>query len=131
MGKNCFSRRCACDYQNKCKSCVYADPSKVPPLYYDYWNETWWMNWNTTNGWGPTKGETNQGLDTADNLNGYGVNGGNGYGNTLPQGKKLMRVFEYNGKIYTNPSALVFVNNKYIEVSNIPGVKKYFRILPV
>ena len=64
---------CGCNYKKYCKSCSYTNPNKGPSEYYDYWNETWWNNWNTTNGWGATKGETQQGLSTGDNLSGYGL----------------------------------------------------------
>ena len=119
---------CGCNYKKYCKSCSYTNPNKVPSEYYDYWNETWWNNWNTTNGWGATKGETQQGLSTGDNLSGYGLStGGRGMG----QNQKLKMSYEYNGKFYLNPSQLVFVNNEWIPVANIPNVKKKCIIVTV
>lgn len=130
-GRREYERKCGCGCISKCKSCAYSDPQKVPPLEYDYWNETWWLNWNTTNGWGATKGETQQGLSTGDNLSGYGLTGGNGYGYVLPQGKKLKMVYEYKGRFYVNPGQLIFVDGRWVPVSEIPGVKKSCRVVTV
>jgi len=42
----------------------------------------------------------------------------------LGQNQKLKMSYEYNGKFYLNPSQLVFVNNKWTPVSELPDVKK-------
>jgi len=125
---------CSCNFKNCCKSCSYGDVSKMDPLQYDYWWVTWWNNWNTTNGWGPfPSSQSGQNNNTYDNVSGYGITNGVGYkgGYNLPQGKKLMRVYEYNNRFYTRSGDLVFYNNQWMAVSLVPGVKKSFRIISV
>jgi hypothetical protein len=112
--------------KNMCKSCSYVNPMNVPTLDYDYWNQTFWMNNATTNGWGATLGITNQGLSTGDNYSGYGIsNTRNGGSNS----KKLKRVYEYGGRFYENGGTLLFVNNRWTPVSEILGVNKSFRFI--
>ncbi len=43
--------RCSCIRLQCCKDCAYKNPALMDPLQYDYWNQTWWLNWNTTDGW--------------------------------------------------------------------------------
>ena len=122
-----MNKICGCIQKNSCKSCSYPDLINMPALEYDYWNQTFWQNNATTDGWGATLGITNQGLDTGDNYSGYGIsNTRNGGSNS----NKLKRVYEYNGRFYENSGTLIFVNNRWIPVSDIPGVKKSFRIIP-
>ena len=121
-----MSKQCECMRKNMCKSCSYVNPMNVPALDYDYWNQTFWMNNATTDGWGATIGITNQGLSTGDNTSGYGVsdtrNGGS-------NSKKLKRVYEYNGRFYENSGTLIFVNNRWTPVSDLPNVKRSFRFI--
>lgn len=123
--------KCECIYKNCCPSCNYKDPRLIPPLEYDYWNTTVWNNWNTTDGWGPFPSSgSGQYNNTYDNLSGYGLRGGPGSG-TLPNGKKLVRVYKYNNRYYDKPSDLVFYNKVWIPVADIPGVEKKFIIKSV
>ena len=69
-------------------------------------------------------------INTYDNLSGYGLRGGLGSG-SLPNGKKLVRVYRYNNRFYDRPSDLVFYNKVWIPVADIPGVEKKFIIKSV
>ena len=121
--QNC---KCGCIYQKCCKECNYKNPSLIPPLEYQYWNQTTWLNWNTTNGWGPfPSSESGQNNNTYDNLSGYGITSGVGRGEVyVPNGKKLVRIYKYNNRFYDRSSDLVFINNKWVPVADIPGVEK-------
>lgn len=141
---------CACQKIGCCKSCVYQDPSTMDPLKYDYFNQTWWNNWNTTNGWGPFPSSSGgQNNNTYDNLSGYGtrapastnraavwpwcqpqesVNLGN---RVLPNGKKLVRVYKWNNRFYERSGDLVFYENNWVPVADIPNVEKTFRVISV
>ena len=130
---------CQCQFKNCCKNCAYGDAQSMDPLKYDYWNQTWWMNWNTTDGWGAfPSGESGQNNNTYDNLSGFGTSapagtiGCNYLSNkVLPNGKKYMRVYKYSNRFYEKSSDLVFYNNKWVSVSDVPGVEKTFRIVTV
>ena len=125
--------KCSCIYLNCCKKCSYKNPQNMPPLEYEYWNTTWWMNFNTTDGWGGfPSSESGQNNNTYDNLSGYGVSDGSrDYNRTLPSGKKLVRVYKYNNRIFSKPNDLIFYNNNWVPISNIPGVERIFRIITV
>ena len=118
-----MNKTCDCMRKRMCKSCSYVNPINVPALDYDYWNETFWLNNATTNGWGATLGITNQGLNTGDNLSGYGISNTKSASNN----KKLKRVYEYQGKIYEKGSTLIYNNNELRSIADIPNVKKSFR----
>ncbi len=142
---------CSCERLNCCKDCAYKNPALMDPLQYDYWNETWWMNWNTTNGWGAfPSSDGGQNNNTYDNLSGFGTRADastNGQPNwpwckqnvgdavfsnrVLPNGKKLVRVYKFNNRFYQKSGDLVFFDNKWTPVSTIPGVEKSFRIINV
>ena len=142
---------CSCQYVECCKDCAYKDPSLMDPLKYDYWNQTWWLNWNTTNGWGAfPSSESGQNNNTYDNLSGYGTHADaktngtpswpwcnqsvskvNFNNRSLPNGKKLVRVFKWNNRFYEKSGDMVFYNGSWIAVGNIPGVEKSFRIISV
>ena len=142
---------CACQKIGCCKSCSYKNPALMDPLQYDYWNQTWWNNWNTTDGWGPfPSSESGQNNNTYDNLSGFGTHAPattNGQANwpwcnqnvgsanftnrVLPNGKKLARIYKLNNRFYEKSSDLVFYNNFWVPVSTIPGVEKTFKIISV
>lgn len=118
-----MSKICECIERKRCKSCSYPNLINMPALEYEYWNQTFWQNNATTNGWGATLGITNQGLDTGDNYSGYGISNTRSSSNN----KKLKRIYEYQGKFYESASTLIFYNNRWTPVADIPNVKKSFR----
>lgn len=118
-----MSKICECMRKKMCKSCSYPNGSNIPPLEYDYWNQTFWLNNATTNGWGATLGITNQGLNTGDNSSGYGISDTRSSSNN----KRLKRLYEYEGRFYESPSTLLFYNNRWTPIADIPNVKKSFR----
>jgi len=142
---------CSCQKLDCCKDCAYKNPALMDPLKYDYWNQTWWLNWNTTNGWGAfPSSESGQNNNTYDNLSGFGtaapattngqplwpwcnknVGNGNLMNRTLPNGKKLVRVYKWNNRYYEKSSDMVFYENKWVPVSVIPGTEKSFRVISV
>ena len=123
--------KCSCIYLNCCKKCSYKNPQNMPPLEYEYWNTTWWMNFNTTDGWGGfPSSESGQNNNTYDNVSGYGLTSGVRSG-TLPDGKKLVRVYKFNNRFYQKAGDLVFYEGKWVPVSNLPGVEKLFVIKTV
>jgi hypothetical protein len=115
---------CECIEKRRCKSCSYQNGINIPALDYEYWNQTFWLNNATTDGWGATLGRGNQGLNTGDNNSGYGVSDTRGSGSNS---KKLKRVYEYAGKVYESSSTLIFYNNRWIPIADIPDVKKSYR----
>ncbi len=118
-----MNKICECIQKKTCKSCSYPNLINMPALEYEYWNQTFWQNNATTNGWGATLGITNQGLDTGDNYSGYGISNTRSSSNN----KKLKRFYEYQGKFYEKPSTLIFYNNRWTPIADIPNVKKSFR----
>ena len=118
-----------------CKKEKTINPIKFKENQYDYFLNTYWFNYCTTDGWGATK---NNG--TYDSYNGYGVTDfkkkcnkipNNLYRNSLPNGKKLKTVYIYEGKKYLNPYSLVKINNEFKEVYKIPNVKRICEIINV
>ncbi len=143
--------KCSCQKLDCCKDCSYKNPALMDPLQYDYWNQTWWLNWNTTDGWGAfPSSESGQNNNTYDNLSGFGTradaktngtpnwpwcnqNVGAAYFNnkSLPNGKKLVRIYKFQNRFFEKGSQEVFYENKWVPVANIPGVEKTFRIISV
>ena len=123
---NC--NNCGCNYISCCRSCFYRNPQTMPPLEYQYWNETTSLEQANTNGWGAFNGgSSNNGNQTGDNLSGYGVSATT----TATTSKKLKRFYSYDTFITDNPSKLVFYNNLFIPISEVPNVKKFFRWVSV
>lgn len=143
---------CACNYKKCCQGCSYPDMTKVPPLEYDYWWQTTWNNWNTTDGWGPfPSSQSGQNNNTFDNLSGYGTSAPASTNNQaffpyctpverdllrrankpLPNGKKLKRLYKYQNRFYDSGSSLVYENNEWIPVAYAQGTEKQFRIVSV
>ena len=119
---------CKCILDSYNKKCFYRNSQTIPPLEYQYWNETFWMNNSTTNGWGSfLGGSSNNGNQTGDNLSGYGISSSN----TSPNSKKLKRFYNYDTFISDNPSKLIFYNNLFVPISEIPDVKKFYRWVSV
>ena len=113
-----MNKICGCIQKNTCKSCSYPDLINMPALEYDYWNQTFWQNNATTDGWGATLGITNQGLDTGDNYSGYVISNTRSSSNN----KKLKRFYEYQGKFYESASTLIFIGlgSGYLLISQLP-----------
>jgi len=124
-----MNKICGCMQKKMCKSCSYPNGINIPALDYEYWNQTFWQNNATTDGWGATLGPTNQGLTTGDNYSGYGISNIRGSGSSGSNNKRIKRVYEYAGRIYENSSTLIFYNNRWTPISDIPNVKKSFRYL--
>jgi hypothetical protein len=102
----------------------------MPPLEYQYWNETTWLQQATFNGWGAFNGgSSNNGNKTGDNLSGYGISSTN----QAPSSKKLKRFYDYETFITDNPSKLVYYekDDEFIPISEVPNVKKFFRWVSV
>jgi hypothetical protein len=102
----------------------------MPPLEYQYWNQTIWLEQATTNGWGAFNGgSSNNGNSTADNLSGYGISSTN----QSPSSKKLKRFYSYETFVTDNPSKIVYYEKKdvFIPISEVPNVKKFFRWVSV
>ncbi len=119
---------CGCNYISCCRSCKYKNPQTMPSLEYQYWNETFWMNQATFNGWGAFNGgSTNNGNQTGDNLSGYGISSAN----TSPSSKKLKRFYSYDTFISDNPSKLIFYKGFFVPISEIPDVKIFYRWVSV
>jgi len=119
---------CKCILDSYNKKCFYRNPQTIPPLEYEYWNQTIWLEQATTNGWGAFNGgSSNNGNSTGDNLSGYGISSSN----TSPNSKKLKRFYSYDTFITDNPSKLIFYNNLFIPISEVPNVKKFFRWVSV
>ena len=114
---------CGCNYISCCRSCSYKNPQSMPPLEYEYWNQTTWMNNATFNGWGAFNGgSSNNGNSTSDNLSGYGVSATT----TATTSKKLKRFYCYNTFCTDNPSKLIFYNGFFVPIREIPDVKNFF-----
>jgi hypothetical protein len=111
---------CGCSERYKCKSCSYINPTRIPRLDYDYWNQTVWLNRATVDGWGATLGETNQGLSTGDNLSGYGISSSNSSGGS----SFIKYIYEYDGRVYESGSKLLYINNRWTPVHLLGGVKR-------
>jgi hypothetical protein len=119
---------CGCNYISCCRSCSYKSPNTIPPLEYQYWNETIWLQQATVNHWGAFNGgSTNNGNNTGDNSSGYGISSSN----TSPNSKKLKRFYSYDTFISDNPSKLIFYNNLFIAISELPDVKIFYRWVSV
>jgi len=102
----------------------------MPPLEYQYWNQTIWLEQATTNGWGAFNGgSSNNGNKTGDNLSGYGISSTN----QSPSSKKLKRFYSYETFVTDNPSKLVYYeeDDEFIPISEVPNVKKFFRWVSV
>jgi hypothetical protein len=100
--------------------------NKMDLATYNYYLETEWFNWATTNGWGAFNNSRNS-LDTRDFDSGYGIKeySSSGYS------KKLKRIYIYNNHIYYNPYAKVIDsrNGNFINVVDAPGTKVKFAYL--
>lgn len=119
---------CGCNYISCCRSCKYRNPQTMPPLEYEYWNETTWLEQATTNGWGAFNGgSTNNGNQTGDNLSGYGVSATT----TATTSKKLKRFYCYDTFCTDNPSKQIFYKGFFVPISEIPDVKKFCRWVSV
>ncbi len=115
---------CGCNYISCCRSCSYRSPNTMPPLEYEYWNQTIWLEQATTNGWGAFNQNQN---NTGDNSSGYGISSSN----TSPNSKKLKRFYSYDTFITDNPSKLVFYKGFFVPISELPDVKIFFRNVSV
>ncbi len=119
---------CKCILDSYNKKCSYRNPQTMPPLEYEYWNQTIWLNNATVDQWGAFNGgSTNNGNNTGDNLSGYGISSSN----TSPNSKKLKRFYSYDTFISDNPSKLIFYNNLFVPISEIPDVKIFYRWVSV
>ena len=116
---------CKCILDSYNKKCSYRNPQTMPPLEYEYWNETTWLQQATVNHWGAFNQNQNS---TGDNLSGYGISSS---GNTSPNSKKLKRFYNYDTFISDNPSKLIFYNNLFVPISEIPDVKIFYRWVSV
>ena len=119
---NC--NNCGCNYISCCRSCSYKNPQTMPPLEYEYWNETTWLQQATVNHWGAFNQNQNS---TGDNSSGYGISSSN----TSPNSKKLKRFYSYDTFITDNPSKLVFYKGFFVPISEIPDVKIFYRWVSV
>jgi hypothetical protein len=100
----------------------------MPPLEYEYWNETIWLNNATFNGWGAFNGgSSNNGNQTGDNLSGYGISSSN----TSPSSKKLKRFYSYDTFITDNPSKQIFYKGFFVPISELPDIKIFYRWVSV
>ena len=115
---------CKCILDSYNKKCFYRNPQTMPSLEYEYWNETTWLQQATTNHWGAFNQNQNS---TCDNSSGYGISSSN----TSPNSKKLKRFYSYDTFISDNPSKLIFYNNLFIPISEIPDVKIFYRWVSV
>ena len=115
---------CKCILDSYNKKCFYRNPQTMPPLEYEYWNETTWLQQATVNHWGAFNQNQNS---TGDNSSGYGISSSN----TSPNSKKLKRFYSYDTFITDNPSKLIFYNNLFVPISEIPDVKIFFRNVSV
>ena len=115
---------CKCILDSYNKKCFYRNPQTMPPLEYEYWNETTWLQQATTNHWGAFNQNQNS---TGDNSSGYGISSAN----TSPTSKKLKRFYSYDTFISDNPSKLIFYNNLFIPISEIPDVRIFYRWVSV
>ena len=119
---------CKCILDSYNKKCFYRNPQTIPTFEYQYWNETTWLQQATFNGWGAFNGgSSNNGNQTGDNSSGYGISSSN----TSPNSKKLKRFYSYDTFISDNPSKLIFYNNLFVPISEIPDVKKFYRWVSV
>lgn len=96
----------------------------MPPLEYEYWNETTWMNNATFNGWGAFNQNQNS---TSDNSSGYGISSSN----TSPSSKKLKRFYCYDTFCTDNPSKLIFYNGFFVPISELPDIRIFYRWVSV
>jgi len=119
---NC--NNCGCNYISCCKNCSYRNPQMMPPLEYEYWNETTWMNNATFNGWGAFNQNQNS---TSDNSSGYGISSSN----TSPSSKKLKRFYCYDTFCTDNPSKLIFYNGFFVPISELPDIRIFYRWVSV
>jgi hypothetical protein len=117
---------CKCILDSYNKKCFYRNPQTMPPLEYEYWNETTWLQQATVNHWGAFNQNQNS---TADNLSGYGISSTN----QSPSSKKLKRFYSYETFVTDNPSKLVYYeeDDEFIPISEVPNVKKFFRWVSV
>ena len=119
---------CKCILDSYNKKCFYRNPQTMPSLEYQYWNETFWMNNSTTNGWGAFNGgSSNNGNKTFDNLSGYGVSATT----TATTSKKLKRFYCYDTYCTDNPSKLIFYKGFFVPISDLPDVKKFCKWVSV
>ena len=99
---------------------------------YQYFIDTWWLNYNTTDGWGafPTSGLSGGGDNkTRDYVSGFGIDVQR---SSLPNGKKLRTIYIYKGKVYSNAYSIVYDDNhRPHQVYQAPGVKREYRIVSV
>lgn len=115
---------CGCNYISCCRSCSYRNPQTIPTFEYQYWNETIWLQQATVNHWGAFNQNQNS---TGDNLSGIGISSAN----TSSNSKKLKRFYSYDTFITDNPSKLIFYNNLFVPISEVPNVNKIFRWVSV
>ena len=107
---------CKCILDSYNKKCFYRNPQTIPSLEYEYWNSTTWLQQATVNHWGAFNQNQN---NTGDNSSGYGISSSN----TSPNSKKLKRFYSYDTFITDNPSKLVFYNNFFVPISELPDAK--------
>jgi|SaaInlStandDraft_5_1057022.scaffolds.fasta_scaffold147149_1 hypothetical protein len=88
---------------------------------YNYFLESEWLQYATTDGWGPFNNSRDS-LQTYDFATGYGLSYSSTYSG---YSKKLKRVYIYDQRIYTNPYANVIdpTTGNFINVIDAPGVK--------
>jgi hypothetical protein len=123
---NC--NNCGCNYIACCKNCSYRNPQTIPSLEYQYWNQTFWLEQVTTNGWGAFNGgSSNNGNSTGDNSSGYGIS----LSNTSPSSKKLKRFYCYETFCTDNPSKLIFYKGFFVPISELPDIKIFYRWVSV
>jgi hypothetical protein len=119
---------CKCILDSYNKKCFYRNPQTIHSLEYQYWNQTFWLEQVTTNGWGSfLGGSSNNGNSTGDNLSGYGVSATT----TATTSKKLKRFYCYDTYCTDNPSKLIFYKGFFVPISDIPDVKKFCKWVSV
>ncbi len=121
-----ISNTCKCILDSYNKKCFYRNPQTIPPLEYQYWNETIWLNNATVDHWGAFK-SSNNGNQTGDNLSGYGISSSNSF----PNSKKLKRFYCYDTFCTDNPSKLIYYNGLFVPISELPDIKIYYRWVSV
>ena len=122
----CYNKSLA--KKNSASTCTGLKLSQLDPNVYQYYLETNWLNYNTTNGWGAYPGVSQTSNDTYDFQSGFGINKV-----SIPNGKKLKTIYTYNGVQYLNPYTLVFDDTLKIEVPvyEATGVKRQCKVITV
>jgi hypothetical protein len=125
---NCFCYKKQKEKNNNSSICYGQKLANLKPEVYQYYLETSWLNYATTDGWGAYPGISNTSNETYDFKSGYGINKV-----SIPNGKKLKTIYTYNGIQYLNPYTLVLDNTLNIEVPvyEATGVKRKCKIIAV